>query len=95
MIANNLGPIHLTGSVVDPDLKGSKPFCKIRIRIQKIGSDQDPEPKGSEYKFYYVKLDFSCFKNKILSLRTAKLTLNLVERRTSVSKMAFSKQVKL
>jgi len=37
------------GSVVDPDPKGSKPFSRIRIRI--LGSDPDPELKGSEYKF--------------------------------------------
>jgi len=34
----------LNTSVVDPDPKGSEPFCMIRIRI--IGSD--PDPKGSE-----------------------------------------------
>jgi len=44
--------IFLKSSVVDPDLdpKGSEPFCRIWNQI--IGSDPDPEPKGSDYKFY-------------------------------------------
>jgi len=41
-------------SVADPDPKGFEPFCRIRIRR----SDQDPELKGSDYKFYGVKSDF-------------------------------------
>jgi hypothetical protein len=80
---------------LDPDLKQSDPFGRIRIRIRKMGSDPDPEPTGPEYKFYLVKLDFLCFKNYILSLRTVILTSKLVQRRTSLSKMAFSQRVKL
>jgi len=80
-------------SVVDPDPKGSEPFCRIRIRIRIIGLD--PEPKGSEYICYYGKLDLSCFKGTILSLSTHILTLKLVEKRTSVSKIAFSQWLQL
>jgi len=49
------------GSVVDPVPKGSETFYRIRIRL--IGLDPDPEPKGSECKFYVVKLD--CYALKI------------------------------
>jgi len=44
--------ISLDISVVDPDPKGSDPFCRIWIRI--IGSDPDLEPKGYNGKFYVV-----------------------------------------
>jgi hypothetical protein len=52
----------LQAIVVDPDPKGSEPFSRIMIRIQIIGSDPDPELKGSENQFHEVKLNFSCFK---------------------------------
>jgi len=55
----------------------------------------DPEPKGSEYKFYEVKRDVLSFKNYILSLRIVILALKLAARRTSKSKMTFSQQGKL
>jgi len=64
---------------VDSDPKGAEPFCRIRIRI--IGSDK--ESKGSECKFYVVKLEFSCFKSSILPVSTETLTLKLVKYRTS------------
>jgi len=56
-LSGNSVSVSSSGSnVVDPDPKGSESFCRIRIRI--IGLD--PEPKESLYKFWVVKLAFSC-----------------------------------
>ena len=50
-----------TISVVDPDPKGSNPF----EQDPDPNDGQVPEPNGSQYKVYEVKIDFSCFKLKI------------------------------
>jgi len=52
--------------VVDPDPKGSEPFCRIRIRIRTIGLDQGPKSTGSKYKFYVVNLIFDALKIKFV-----------------------------
>jgi len=83
LVLIKLGSVY--GSVVDPDPKGSEPLCRIRIRI--IGSD--PEPKGSECKFYAVKLEFSYTKSSILTVSTKILNLKLVENKTSSLKIKF------
>jgi len=44
-------------------------------------------PKGSECKFYVLKIEFSCFKSSILTLSTKILTEKLIEKRTSFPKI--------
>ena len=59
----------ITAQVGENQCRGSGSE-RIRIFVQ----DPDPEPKGSECKFYAVKLYFLCFKIGIFFGRSFKLT---------------------
>jgi len=50
----------VSGSVADPD---QDPNLFAGSGSEQLVRNPDPEPKGSKYKFYDVKLDFSCFEN--------------------------------
>jgi len=75
------GTVTLLNSVVDPDPKKSEPLCRSRIRSRISGAER------FEYKFYFVKLDFACFKNVRYIM-----TSTFVEKRTAVPKIAFLKR---